>query len=330
MTGYQNVAPLANGVPQATLTNPFTSTNPLLPNFGPVAGKALGTNIGRGGENLLWYPQNLSKAFNDRFNISFERQLPGGFVASFTYFFNRGNQHYIKELNAINPNILQQFASNVTPLGLQVANPFYHYLNTTIINGPDYYQPTLPLSTFLVPYPQYGPMYTIGDCCGGERYNQIQFKGQRAFTKGFNFPVHLRLYSREVADQPLQRRDLLQQHVPVAEQRPATPPHEHRRHLRASFRQRPCLSERRSQSAGRGCGRLENNPSFPIHLGRFPEVWQPDRDRQPVRLQSLARATGLTHPRLSRSPRTLTCCGPTPCSTIACRARISGIWMPVW
>src|SRR5260221_14015768 len=78
MTGYQSVAPLANGVPQATLTNPFTSSNPLLPNFGPVAGKALGTNIGRGGENLLWYPQNLSKAYNDRVNISVERQVPPG------------------------------------------------------------------------------------------------------------------------------------------------------------------------------------------------------------------------------------------------------------
>jgi len=197
MTGYQNVAPLASGVPQATLSNPFPSTNPLLPNFGPVAGKALGTNIGRGGEPLLWYPQNLTKAYNDRFNINIQRQLPGGFVASFTYFLNVGHQHYIKELNATNPSIYQQYASNFSALtGATVANPFYHYLNTTIINGPYYYQPTLPLTSLLVPYPQYGPLYEIGVCCSAERYNQIQFKGQRAFTHGFNF-LFTYVYTRE-------------------------------------------------------------------------------------------------------------------------------------
>ena len=72
MTGYQFVAPLASGVPQATLSNPFNSTNPLLPNFGPLAGKALGTNIGRGGENLLWYPQNLTEGLQR----PYQRQLP--------------------------------------------------------------------------------------------------------------------------------------------------------------------------------------------------------------------------------------------------------------
>jgi hypothetical protein len=197
MTGYQNVAPLASGVPQATLSNPFPSTNPLLPNFGPVAGKALGTNIGRGGEPLLWYPQNLTKSYNDRLNVNLQRQLPGGFVASFTYFLNLGHQHYIKELNAVNPSIYQQYASNFSSLtGANVANPFYQYLNTTIINGPYYYRPTLPLTSLLVPYPQYGPMYEIGVCCSTERYNQIQLKGQKAFSHGFNFLITY-VYTRE-------------------------------------------------------------------------------------------------------------------------------------
>jgi len=197
MTGYQFVQPLASGVPQATLSNPFTANNPLIPNFGPQAGKALGTNIGRGGENLLWYPQNLTKAYNDRININLQRQLPGGFVASVTYFLNLGQQHYTKELNAVNPSILQQYASNYSALtGVNVNNPFYHYLNTTIINGPYYYQPTIPLTSLLVPYPQYGPLYEIGVCCTAERYNQLQFKGQRAFSKGFNF-LFTYVYTRE-------------------------------------------------------------------------------------------------------------------------------------
>ena len=36
MTGYQNTAPLLNGIPQATFSNPFPASNPLV----PIAGKA--------------------------------------------------------------------------------------------------------------------------------------------------------------------------------------------------------------------------------------------------------------------------------------------------
>jgi hypothetical protein len=187
MTGYQFAAPLLQGVPQETLSNPFPANNPLLPNFGPVNGKALGPYVGIGGENLLWYPQNFKKAYNDRFNINLQRQLPYGFVASFTYFLNIGHQHYTQELNAINPNIELQYANNPAYLNQNVADPFYHYLNTTVNNGPLYNTPTVSLSSLLVPRPQYGPLYEIGVCCAQERYNNIQLKAQKSFTHGFNF-----------------------------------------------------------------------------------------------------------------------------------------------
>ena len=187
MTGYQFAAPLLQGVPQETLSNPYPAANPLLPNFGPINGKALGPYVGIGGENLLWYPQNFKKAYNDRFNINLQRQLPAGFVVSFTYFLNLGHQHYTKELNAINPNLELQYASNPAYLNQSVANPFYHYLNTTVNNGPLYNQQTVPLSSLLTPRPQYGPLYEIGVCCADERYNNIQLKAQKSFTHGFNF-----------------------------------------------------------------------------------------------------------------------------------------------
>ncbi|MGO9968389.1 MAG: carboxypeptidase regulatory-like domain-containing protein [Bryobacteraceae bacterium] len=187
MTGYQFAAPLLQGVPQETLANPFPASNPLLPNFGPVNGKALGPYVGIGGENLLWYPQNFKKAYNDRFNINLQRQLPAGFVASFTYFLNLGHQHYTQELNAINPNLEVQYANNPAYLNQNVANPFYQYLNTTVNNGPLYNQPTVSLASLLVPRPQYGPLYEIGVCCAKEHYNNIQLKAQKSFTHGFNF-----------------------------------------------------------------------------------------------------------------------------------------------
>jgi hypothetical protein len=187
MTGYQTAAPLLQGVPQETLSNPYPSNNPLLPNFGPINGKALGPYVGIGGENLLWYPQNFKKAYNDRFNFNLQRQVWGGFVASGTFFLNIGHQHYTQELNAINPAIEEQYASDPAYLDQNVANPFYHYLNTTINNGPLYNTQTVSLGSLLVPRPQYGPLYEIGVCCAGERYYNMQLKAQRAFSHGFNF-----------------------------------------------------------------------------------------------------------------------------------------------
>ena len=187
MTGYQFAAPTLQGVPQETLSNPYPSNNPLLPNFGPVNGKALGPYVGIGGENLLWYPQNFKKAYNDRFNFNLQRQLRGGFVVSGTFFMNIGHQHYTQELNAINPAIEEQYANDPAYLAQNVSNPFYHYLNTTINNGPLYNQQTVSLGSLLVPRPQYGPLYEIGVCCAGERYYNMQLKAQKAFSHGFNF-----------------------------------------------------------------------------------------------------------------------------------------------
>ncbi len=185
MTGYQFAAPLLQGVPQETLSNPYPATNPLLPNFGPINGKALGPYVGIGGENLLWYPQNFKKAYNDRFNFNLQRQLKGGFVVSGTFFMNIGHQHYTEELNAINPAIEQQ--NSTAYLNQNVPNPFYHYLNTTINNGPLYNQQTVSLGSLLVPRPQYGPLFEVGVCCAAERYYNLQLKAQKAFSHGFNF-----------------------------------------------------------------------------------------------------------------------------------------------
>lgn len=192
MTGYQYALGLNTGVPQSILSDPFPNTtttasngapvteNPLV----PVLGTSFGSNVGRGGENLLWYPQNFQKAYNDRFNVNFQRQLPGHLIASFTYFFNLGHQHYTKALNNVNPAWSQQYQG---ALSQNVANPFYHYLNTTLLPGQYFNQPNITLSQLLVPYPQYGPLYVIGECCSLEHYHQIQVQVSRPFMNGLTF-----------------------------------------------------------------------------------------------------------------------------------------------
>lgn len=181
VTSYQNTAPLLQGVPQQSFSNPFPSSNPLL----PILGKNAGTTIGRGQNGaLLWYKQDFTKAYNDRINISFQRQLPGQIVVMASYFHNFGHQLYNKSLNTIDPNLELKYQNT---LNQNVPNPFYHYLNQTLMPGPLYNQQTVPLSSLLVPYPQYSALAEFGHCCAGESYNSLELKAQKIFSQGYNF-----------------------------------------------------------------------------------------------------------------------------------------------
>jgi hypothetical protein len=181
MTGYQNTAPLLNGIPQETISNPYPAGNPLI----PIAGKSAGTNVGRGGSPLLWYPTDFQKAYNHRLNVTVEHQLPGQIVTSLTYFTNFGNQQYNQNLNSIDPRIEEQYQN--TRNTTSVANLFYHYRNTTLNPGPLYNQPTVTLGSLLTKYPLYGPLYQIGVLGASERYSDLELKLQKRFSRGYNF-----------------------------------------------------------------------------------------------------------------------------------------------
>lgn len=189
LTSIQTTAPLLNGVPQATLSNPYPATNPLI----PPLGKAVGTNLGRGGTDLIWYPQFFQKAYNHRLNLTVEHQFPGQFVATVTYFRNFGDQHFTRSLNNIDPRIQEQYQGL---LNNTVANPFYHYLNTTLVPGPLYNQPTVSLGTLLRPYPLYGGLYQLNTLGAGERYQDLEVRIQKRFSQGYNFLLGY-IYIRE-------------------------------------------------------------------------------------------------------------------------------------
>ncbi|MEO8657577.1 MAG: TonB-dependent receptor [Bryobacteraceae bacterium] len=181
VTSYQNTAQLLQGVPQQTFSNPFPSTNPLL----PILGKAAAGNVGRGQNgSLLWYKQDFKKAYNDRLNISFQRQMPGQVIVMASFFTNFGHQLYNKALNQIDPQVQLKYQNT---LNQNVANPFYHYLDQTVMPGPLYNQQTVPLSSLLVPYPQYSGLAEFGQCCARERYNSLELRAQKAFSRGWNF-----------------------------------------------------------------------------------------------------------------------------------------------
>jgi len=182
MTGYQYVAPLLNGVPQATFSDPFPASNPLV----PIAGKATGGNVGRGGSPLLWYPQDFKKAYNNRLDVSVQRELPQQIVVELTYFVNFGDQLYNQALNNTNPSILESNTPDYLN-NTSVNNPFYHYGSQELLPGPLYNQQQVPLGSLLSKYPLYGALYEIGVRGAKERYQDIELRVQKRWSKGYNF-----------------------------------------------------------------------------------------------------------------------------------------------
>ena len=193
INSIQNTAPLLSGVPQATISNPYPASNPLIP---PI-GKSIGTNLGRGGTDLLYYQQFLRKAYNHRLNLTVEHQFPGQLVATVTYFRNYGNQHYTRSLNNIDPRIQAQYQGT---LNQTVANPFYQYANSTLIPGPLYNQPTVNLGSLLRPFPLYGGIYQLGTLGAGEQYQDFEVRIQKRFSQGYNFLLGY-IYIREKTQQ---------------------------------------------------------------------------------------------------------------------------------
>jgi hypothetical protein len=135
---------------------------------------------------------------NDRFNISFQRQLPYQIVTDVTYFVNFGSSlPYVQNVNMMDPNIGY---TNKSAIDKQVANPFYNYLTPDKYPGPNRNQKTVALKTLLVKYPQYGNVFEAWRSARGERYHALQLKVQRPFRNGYNFMFGYN-YNREREEQ---------------------------------------------------------------------------------------------------------------------------------
>ena len=204
-----------------------------------------------------------------------------------------------------------------------MANPFYHYLNQTLMPGPLYNQQTVSLGSLLVPYPQYGGLYELGVLGAAERYQSVELKAQKAFSKGYNFLVTY-VYIREKAqtngflnggvfnDQQWYSNTLTYQD--------SNQPH-HRFNIAATWELPIGKGKQFMNNAaqGGGCHRrwLEDSWSLDVHVRRLPAVRQPDRQREPVHLQPHAAALVQHLGVLSAARQYLRICGAILCSTDA-------------
>jgi hypothetical protein len=174
------VAPALEGKPQAVLSDPFPASNPLI----LPLGKSLGRYTNLGGDAVT-DALDFRPAVNDRFNVSFQRDLINKIVVDITYFANFGRSFpYTEQFNLVDPQLSYQYK---TVLSQTVANPFFNYLTPDKFPGQLRNQKQVSLSNLLKPFPQYGSVNQTNTPGVLERYDALQMRVQRPFANGFNF-----------------------------------------------------------------------------------------------------------------------------------------------
>jgi hypothetical protein len=184
-TGYAQTTTtlgLANGVPQQMLANPFPANNPVIEPYGQAYGRYTGLGSAVSLDQFELRPQ-----INDRFNLSYQRQLWWGTVVDVSYFFNRGSRvPYDINLNMADPAFKYQYG---TLLNTQVANPFFNYLTPDKFPGSLRNNRSVTLGSLLVPYPQYPSITQTNTDGKAERTHMFEVRAQRPFAKGISFLV---------------------------------------------------------------------------------------------------------------------------------------------
>jgi hypothetical protein len=195
----ENTAALGplEGAPRATIDDPFPSSNPLRAPVGKGRGRY--TNLGN---STNWFYQDLKRPLNDRFNISYQKMLPGSILVDTTYFMNFGKRilgpsmwggDFNINRNLVDPNIVYTQKALVDA---RVNNPFYNVLPLDKFPGNLRNQQQVAARQLLRPYPQYGD---LSERLTPDRYNRyyaFQLKVERSFRSGLSMMLGYN-YNRE-------------------------------------------------------------------------------------------------------------------------------------
>ncbi|HQR31957.1 MAG TPA: carboxypeptidase-like regulatory domain-containing protein [Blastocatellia bacterium] len=224
-TGYSTISTALatlNGVPQATLSNPFPTTGSAPNPLQQPTEKSLGryTNLGNA-VSLDQYelkPQN-----NDRFSLSYQREIWGRTIVSFDFFYNNGfNLPIDVDLNQADPSFVYEQPRSVT--NATVANPFRNYLTTSVFpgalrNG----AANVTVASLLRPYPQYGAITQTNTALRDLHVKSYKVQAQRPFVKGMSVLVNYAYQSEEQTeffdDIAMFKRDLTWRPLPIAKHR---------------------------------------------------------------------------------------------------------------
>ena len=224
-TGYSTITSVLtplNGVPLARASDPFpttgTSPNPLQQPTEKTLGRY--TNLG----NAVSLDQyDLKPQNNDRFSLSYQREVWSRTILSFDLFYNNGfNLPYDVDLNMADPNFTYDNPRSVT--NATVANPFRNYLTIdkfpgSLRNG----SANVTVASLLRPFPQYGAITQTNTA--GKNLHVISYKAQaqRPFYKGLSVLLSY-AYQREARteffdDRAIYARQFEWRDLPIANHR---------------------------------------------------------------------------------------------------------------
>jgi len=176
-----NTLGLAAGVPRQGLSDPFpTTSNPVIEPYGQAYGRY--TNLG-GAANLDEY--ELRPQVNDRFNLSYQKEVLARTIVELQYFFNYGTRvPFDKDLNMMDPAFRYEYKAL---LNTQVANPFLNYLTPSKFPGQLRNSSTVTLGSLLKPYPQYTSLIQRNTAGRKVRTHTMEIRAQRPFMNGMSF-----------------------------------------------------------------------------------------------------------------------------------------------
>jgi len=171
------ILPDVQGVPQATLSNPFPQ------GVTPATGKRLGTYTGLG-DNVRWDEYQQRPAISDRFSLSVQRELWARTIFDASYLLNLiGRDGYTKNINMSDPRLRFKYGA---ALDAAVTNPFFNYGTVDTFPGALRSRSTVSREQLLRPYPQYLNMTQEWTNGRAARYHTLELRAQRPFFQGMS------------------------------------------------------------------------------------------------------------------------------------------------
>jgi hypothetical protein len=183
-TGVTNFVPSNDGGLSfiATLSNPFPDGIKE-----PVGAAGGGTTFLT--QNIRFFDPEPRTPYMQRWQLGFQHEFPGGFVADLGYVGNRGTRIEIeRDINALPLQYLSRdllrtpaMTANDANLRANITNPFRGLLPGTGLNGS-----TTQKQNLLKPFPQFGTMTTTTNQ-GYSWYHSLQMGIHKRFSKGYTF-----------------------------------------------------------------------------------------------------------------------------------------------
>lgn len=218
-----------NGLPAAFLSNPFPTAaytvNGILIPANPLqqpTEKSLGryTNLGN---TITLDEYELKPQNNDRFSLSYQRDIWKRTIVSFDFFYNNGTNVPISiDLNQADPTFLYEQPRSVT--NASVPNPFRNYLTPNVFpgalrNG----AANVTVASLLRPYPQYGAINQANTALRKLHVTSYKVQAQRPFAQGLSLLVNYAYQTEEQTeffdDIAQFKRDLTWRPLPIARHR---------------------------------------------------------------------------------------------------------------